>query len=111
MFRLALSILLVVAFSCASAASVMHGLSHGSEHVGHHAEMAAGDAFADAGEALADCCDTTGGVWSASCLGDLVTTAEITPIAPAATLTRSAAHADAGSSGLTPAVPTGPPKV
>lgn len=109
MFRLLLSILLVVAFSGASAASVKHGLTHGADHSGHHAQMA-DDPLADAENAVADCCDTTSGMGSASCFGDLVATAGILPIALLVILARGVAPADSDSSGLELGVLTGPPK-
>ena len=54
MFRLVLSIILVVAFAGASTASVMHGLNYGPDHTDHHAEMTENDLVADAEKALAD---------------------------------------------------------
>ncbi|WP_037317779.1 hypothetical protein [Ruegeria halocynthiae] len=109
MFRLVLSILLVVAFSGASAASVKHGLNLGSDHSGHHAQMA-DDPLADAGKAVADCCDTTSGMGSASCFGDLVATAGISPIAPLAISVGGVTLAGSDNSSLALGVPTGPPK-
>ncbi|NOD65603.1 MULTISPECIES: hypothetical protein [unclassified Ruegeria] len=110
MFRLVLSILLVVAFSGASAASVKHGLTHGSDHSGHHAQMAGDDPLADAEKAAAECCDTTGGMGSTSCFGDLVATAGISPIAPFAISEGGVTQARCDFSGLALGVPTGPPK-
>ncbi|SLN63711.1 hypothetical protein [Ruegeria meonggei] len=110
MFRLVLSIFLVIAFSGASAASVKHGLTHGSDHSGHHAQMADDDPLADAEKAAADCCDTTSGMGSTSCFGDLVATAGISPIAPLVISVGSVTGAGADFSGLALGVPTGPPK-
>ncbi|WP_170770880.1 MULTISPECIES: hypothetical protein [Ruegeria] len=110
MFRLILSILLVVAFSGASAASVKHGLIHGSDHSGHHAQVADDDPLANAEKAVADCCDTTSGMGSASCFSDLVATAGISPIAPLVISEGGVMHADSDFSGLALSVPTGPPK-
>ncbi|WP_171239231.1 hypothetical protein [Ruegeria sp. HKCCA5491] len=110
MFRLVLSILLVVAFSGAFAASVKHGLTHGSDHSRHHAQMAGDDPLADAKKAAADCCDTTSGMGSTSCFGDLVATAGISPIAPLVIAVSGLTHAGADFSGLALGVPTGPPK-
>ncbi|WP_170429740.1 hypothetical protein [Ruegeria arenilitoris] len=110
MFRLVLSILLVVAFSGASAASVKHGLTHGSDHSGHHAQMAGDDLLADAEKAAADCCDTTSGMGSTSCFGDLVATSGISPIAPLVISVVGVTYAGADLSGVALGVPTGPPK-
>ena len=110
MFRLVLSILLVVAFAGASAASVMHGLDHGSDHAGHHTEMAENDQPADAETALAECCDTTSGNGSTSCFGDLVVTSAMSPIYPARRMVSDVHYADFDFSNPTRAVPTGPPK-
>ncbi len=110
MFRLVLTILLVVAFSGATAASVKHGLNRGSDHSGHHAQMAGDDPLADAEKAAADCCDTTSGMSSTSCFGDLVATAGISPIAPLVISVGGVTYAGADLSGLSLGVPTGPPK-
>ncbi|WP_171123270.1 MULTISPECIES: hypothetical protein [unclassified Ruegeria] len=110
MFRLILSILLVVAFSGASAASVKHGLTHGSDHSGHHVQIADDDPLANAEKTVADCCDTTSSMSSASCFGDLVATPGISPIAPLAISECGVTQADSDFSGLAMGVPTGPPK-
>ncbi|WP_377194438.1 hypothetical protein [Ruegeria meonggei] len=110
MLRLVLSILLVVAFSGASAASVKHGLTHGSDHSGHYAQMAGDDPLANAEKAAADCCDTTSGMGSTSCFGDLVATAGISPIAPLMISVGGVTYAGADFSSLAMGVPTGPPK-
>ncbi|WP_171208662.1 hypothetical protein [Ruegeria sp. HKCCA6948] len=110
MFRLILSILLVVAFSGASAASVKHGLTHGSDHSGHHAQMAGDDPLADAEKAAADCCDAASGMGSTSCFGDLVATVGISPIAPMVISVGGVTYARADFSGLALGVPIGPPK-
>lgn len=110
MFRLVLSILLVVAFSGASVASAKHGLTHGSDHSGHHAHMAGDDPLADAEKAAAECCDTTSGMGSTSCFGDLVATAGISPIDPLVISVGGRTHAGADFLGLALGVPTGPPK-
>ena len=111
MFRLALTILLVVAFAGASTASVAHGFDHGSEHASHHAEMAENDLSADAQNALADCCDVTSGMGSMTCFGDLVGTSEILTIFSERGKASAPPLADVAVSNLTLAVPTGPPKV
>ncbi|WP_299883359.1 hypothetical protein [uncultured Sulfitobacter sp.] len=111
MFRLVLSIILVVAFAGASTASVMHGLNHGSDHADHHAEMIDSDPLDDAEKAFADCCDTTSGMGSTPCFGDLVTTSAISPVNPANSLANPVLYADSNFSMLSLAVPTGPPKV
>jgi hypothetical protein len=111
MFRLVLSICLVVAFAGASTASVMHGLNHGPDHADHHAEMTENDLVADAEKALADCCDTTGGMGSTPCFGDLVVTTAILPVSPSCEMVIGVLDADFEFSNLTRAVPTGPPKV
>ena len=110
MFRLLLSILLVVAFAGASAASVTHGLNHGADHAGHHAELTGSDLSTDAQEALADCCDTTNGMGSTACFGDLVAAASFSPVNPTSRMASSVLYVDFNSSNLTLAVPTGPPK-
>lgn len=53
MFRLVLSIILVVAFAGATTASSTHGFDHGMDHAEHHAEMTKDDLMADAWNALA----------------------------------------------------------
>ncbi|WP_107843939.1 hypothetical protein [Litoreibacter ponti] len=111
MFRLVLSILLVVAFAGASTASVMHGLSHGSDHVNHHVDMTESDPLADAEKALADCCDATSGMGSMPCFGDLAATSAILQVIPASRSVVSVLYADFDFANLTLAVPTGPPKV
>ena len=111
MFRLVLSIFLVVAFAGASAASVMHGLNHGVIDAGHHGEMTEIDPLADAYKALADCCDASGNLGSTSCFGDLVAAAGISPITLPMNSERRLAYAGPDFVALTPAVPTGPPKV
>ncbi len=111
MFRLVLSIILVVAFAGASTASVMHGLNHGSDHAAHHAEMSESDPVADAEKALADCCDATSGMGSMPCFGDLAATSAISPVNPASMAAIGLMYADCNFSNLTLAVPTGPPKV
>lgn len=110
MFRLVLLILLVFAFTGASATSGAHDLNLGSDNTGHHAEMAGGDTLADAEKTLADCCDTTGGMGSAACFGDLANEVGVLPMAPPAAMTGRAAHASPDFSSLTLAVPIGPPK-
>ena len=110
MFRLVLSFLLVVELTGALAASVMHGLNHGSTRIGEHAEVTADDLLADAEKALADCCDTTTGMASASCFGDLLATSAISPVNPAVTRTIGLVHAGSDFSNHSLAVPTGPPK-
>ena len=111
MLRVILSMLLVAAFAGASLASVMHGVSHGSDHAGHHADMAHNDLPSDAEQALAECCDAASGKGSASCFGDLLAGVFMSPIALTATVTGGTAVSDLRLSGLTRAVPTGPPKV
>ena len=110
MLRLVLSFILVVALSGASAASVMHGVSHEAPHTGHHAEMASGDPLTDAEQALADCCDSTGGMGPKSCLGDLTATYGINPTTPKAALTNCTPQPDTHFAGVKLAVPIGPPK-
>ena len=115
MFRLVLSIILVIAFAGASAASVMHGLNHGSEHSDHHADphaqMTQNDLLADAEKALAECCDATSDMGSTPCFGDLVVTPTISPVQATSRTASGLLCADCGFSNLTLAVPTGPPKV
>ncbi|MEL8054606.1 MAG: hypothetical protein AAGK66_00490 [Pseudomonadota bacterium] len=111
MFRLVLSIILVVAFAGASTVSVVHGLNYGPDHADHHAEMTENDLVADAEKALANCCDTTGGMGSTPCFGDLVVTAAILPVSPSREMVIGVLYADFEFSNLTRAVPTGPPKV
>lgn len=111
MFRIVLSIILVVAFAGASAASVMHGLNHGEDQAGHHAEMTENHPLADAEKALADCCDTTSGMGSTPCFVDLVVVSAIAPVNTASRTTNGFLCDDFDFSNLTPAVPTGPPKV
>ncbi len=111
MFRLVLSIVLVVAFVGASTASVMHGLNHGSDHAGRHAEMTENDPLANAEKALAGCCDTTSGMGSTPCFGDLAATSAISPVRPASGAIIGVQNADCDFANLTLAVPTGPPKV
>ena len=111
MFRLALSVILVVAFAGASTASVMHGLNHGLDHAAHHAEMTESDPLADAEKALADCCDATNGVGSTPCFGDLVATSVISPINPTNSIVVAVLYIDHNFSNPTLTVPTGPPKV
>lgn len=111
MFRLVLSILLVLAFTGASTASAMHGLNHGSDHADHHAEMTENDLLADAEKALAGCCDTTKGMGSTPCFGDLVATSAISPVNLASRIAIGVLYADFEFSNLILAVPTGPPKV
>ena len=111
MFRLVLSIILVVAFAGASTASVMHGLDHGSDHADHRAEMTESDPLADAEQALADCCDTTSGTGSTFCFGDLAAMSAISPVNSANSLANGMLYSDLGFSNLRLAVPTGPPKV
>ena len=110
MFRLVLSIILVLTFAGASAASVMHGVNHGTDHADHHVEMTEDSGLADAEKALADCCDSTAGMGSAFCFGDLVATVEVLPVAPKAALTSEFANARSDFLGLSLGVPTGPPK-
>ena len=111
MFRLVLSIILVFAFAGASTASVMHGLSHGSDYADHHAQMSESDPLADAEKALADCCDTTSGMGSTPCFGDFTATSAISPTNPAKSTVVAETYADFDFANLTPAVPTGPTKV
>lgn len=111
MLRVILSIFLVVAFAGASLASVMHGVSHGSDHVGHHADMAHIDLPSDAEQALAECCDAASGKGPSTCFGDLLAGVVLSPIVFTATVTGGTAASDLRLSGLTRAVPTGPPKV
>lgn len=111
MFRVILSILLVVAFAGASLASVMHDMNHGSDHAGHHADMIHGDLPSDSEQALAECCDAVSGKGSASCFGDLLAGALISPTARTETVTDGYASSELSLSGRTLAVPTGPPKV
>ncbi|MBD3662577.1 hypothetical protein [Sulfitobacter aestuariivivens] len=111
MFRLVLSIILVVAFSGASAASVMHGLNHGSDHADNHAQMSESDPLTDTEKALADCCDATSGMGSMPCFGDLAATSVILQVIPASRSVVSVLYADFDFANLTLAVPTGPPKV
>ncbi len=111
MFRLVLSIILVVAFAGASTASAMHGLNHGSDHADHHAEMAESDLLADAETALADCCDANNGMGLMPCFGDLAATSATSPINPAHSTVVAEIYADRDFANLTLAVPTGPPKV
>lgn len=111
MFRLVLSIILVVAFAGATTASATHGFDHGMDHAEHHAEMTKDDLMADAGNALAHCCDTAGGVGSTSCFADLATMSAIVPDSPASGMAIGLLYADFDFSNLTLSVPTGPPKV
>ncbi len=111
MFRLVLSIILVVAFAGASAASVVHGLNHGLVQADHHAQMSESDPLADVEKALADCCDTTSGMGSMPCFGDFAATSAILPVIPTSRSVVSVLYADFEFANLTLAVPTGPPKV
>ncbi len=111
MFRLFLSIILVVAVAGASTASVTHGLNPGSGHADHHAEMSKSDPLADAEKALADCCDATGGMGSMPCFGDLAATSAVLQVDPARRTVVGVLYADFDFADLTLAVPTGPPKV
>ena len=110
MFRIVLSIILVVAFAGASAASVVHGVNHGSDHAGHHAEPTTKDVLAEAEMALAECCDTTSGMGSTPCFGDLVATSAMSPVTPAVSTTIGLFHAGSKFSNHARAAPTGPPK-
>lgn len=110
MFRFVLSIILVLAYAGASAASVMHGLNHGPDHTAHHAEMTEDDLLADAEKAIMDCCDTTTGMGAAFCFGDLVATTEVLQISPIAKVGQGLTHARPDVSSLSLGVPTGPPK-
>lgn len=110
MYRVVLSIVLVVAFFGASAASVMHGLDGGSDHADHHAEMAMGDPMIDAEQTLSECCDATGGMGAASCFGDFIASAGISQMTAIGSMKNGLASDDIVFSDLTPAVPTGPPK-
>ena len=111
MFRVILSILLVVAFTGASLASVMHDITHGSDHAEHHASMSHHELPADAEPALAECCDAVSGKGSASCFGDLLAGAMVAPISLTATGTDNSTASELSLIGRTLAVPTGPPKV
>ena len=111
MLRVILSFFLVLAFTGASLASVMHGVSHGSDHTGHHADMAHNDLPSDAEQALAECCDAASGKGPATRFGDLLAGVLISPIAHTETVTGGTAASVLRLSGLTRAVPTGPPKV
>ncbi|MDJ0683486.1 MAG: hypothetical protein QNJ84_02180 [Alphaproteobacteria bacterium] len=111
MVRLVLSIILVALFAGASPASVMHGLNHGSDHAEHHPEMTENDLLADAEKTLADCCDTTAGMGSTPCFGDLVATSAVSPISPTSRKVSGLLCADFDFSNSTLSVPTGPPKV
>lgn len=110
MWRLILSVILVVAFAGASAASVVHGLNQGMDHTGHHTEMTQTDPLADAEDALAACCDATSGMGSASCFGDLVAGSVIVPVNPVGTTAIADPYSDVDFANRTLAVPTGPPK-
>ena len=105
MFRVILSILLVVAFTGASLAFVMHDMNHGSDHAGHHADMIHSDLPSDSEQALAECCDAV------TAFGDLLAGAMVTPISLTATVTDDSATFELSLIGRTLAVPTGPPKV
>lgn len=111
MFRFVVSIILIVVFAGASTASVMHGLDHGSDHADHHAEMTEVEMLASAGKALADCCDTTNGMGSMPCFGDLVATSADLPVMSACRTSSAPLYGDFTFSNLTLAVPTGPPRV
>ena len=111
MFRLVLSIILVVAFAGASTASVMHGFSHGLDRADHHPQMSESDALADAEKALADCCDATSGIGSMPCFGDFAATSAVLQVNHASRAVVGALYADCDFAILTLAVPTGPPKV
>ena len=111
MFRLVLSLILVVAFAGASTASVLHGLNHGSDHAAHHVEKLESDPLADAEKALADCCDATSGMGPMPCFGDVAATSAILQVIPASRSVVSVLYDDFDFANLTLAVPTGPPKV
>jgi len=111
MFRLVLSIILVFAFAGSSAASVMHGLNHGFDHATHDAEVLESDPLADAEKALAGCCDTTNGMGSIPCFGDLTATSAILQVIPASRSVVGVLDANFDFANLTLAVPTGPPKI
>ena len=111
MVRLLFSVLVAVALASASAGSVMHGLDHGVDHLDHHTEMGVTHPSSDAEQALADCCDTAGGMGSPSCFGDLVAMSAMLPFAAATRKVAGTAHADPGLTGLTPTVPKAPPKI
>ena len=106
MFRLVLSIILIVALAGASTASVMHGLNHGSDHADRHAEMIESDPLADTETALADCCDATSGMGSMHCFGDLAATSAVLQINHASRSIVGVAHADCDFANLTLTVPT-----
>ena len=89
----------------------MHGASHGKHLAGHHAEMVMADLSDEASKALAECCDSTGGMGSTSCLEALARAIWITEHSAAATRFTLPLHPDAHFACLTRAVPTGPPKV
>lgn len=110
MSRVILSIILVLAFVGASLASVKHGISHGADHVGHHADLAHSDLPSDAEQALPECCDAASGKGPATCFGDLLAGVFMSPIPRTATVIGGIAVSDLRLSGLTRAVPTGPPK-
>ena len=111
MFRLVLSIILVLTFAGASTASVMHGLNHGSDHADHHAQMSESDPLADAEKALADCCDATSGMGSMPCFGDLAANSAVLQVDPASKSVVGVLYDDFDFANLTLAVPTGPPRV
>ncbi len=110
MWRLILSIILVVTVAGASAASVMHGMNQGLDHTDHHIETTENDLLADAEDALAACCDATSGMGSASCFGDLVTASVMLPVNPDGRTAISDLYSDVEFANRTLAVPTGPPK-
>ena len=111
MRRVVLSIVLVIALVGGSAASVIHGLNHESDHADHLPEMTEVDLLADGEKALDDCCDKMSGQGATHCLGDLVAISAISPVSPASTTGIGAQFCDVGFANLTLAVPTGPPKV
>ena len=108
MLRVAFSILLAALLVATGAASAAHGLMHEAPHGDHGAAMHGDDHSA---VALAECCDAPGAqagggcMMDAACLGPLV-------VGPTAMGERPIAfRRSLLASGISAAVPTGPPKV
>lgn len=111
MFRLILSIILTVALTGAAAASLAHGVGHGLSHENQHVEGVDAAHQMDADAVFAECCEATGSMGSGPCVFDFMASAELflsSARRPAEAAVRG--HASVVG-GLTPAVPTGPPKV
>jgi hypothetical protein len=73
--------------------------------------MSESDALANAEKALADCCDATSGMGSMPCFGDLAAMSAVLQVIPESGTVVGVLYADCDFANLTPAVPTGPPKV